>query len=384
MTISTKSLKAKVFPISILYAFVFFLAFPALAEIKIEGRVFTEAGPLKGATVYAYKSYRALISDIASGTSGTTDYQGQYKLQLAAGDYYMTAKGSRDGKQYFAYHGANPVHFGKENVWVAFMANEVKKPSYSTGDPEVKGVVTYKGKPVKNAYVAFYTLENRRFKGIGYRTEPVKDDGTFQFPLPPNKYVIIARKTHGNEIRPLENGDLYCYYPSNPLELKPGKIVSIEVPCYPKAERSAFAASPVIKANDYLTVEKLGTTHKFGIKGKITDSKGEPVKGIYVLAYRVNPANTLALAKTFTGTHETEDVGKTDQSGNYFIPLDKDGNYAVVARSILGAGTPKDSEIYGVYKDTYRKGVPFKKGQLIQNIDITVVTPLTAAGPKGN
>lgn len=379
--------KGTLIPIFVLFVF-FFFPYPEFscdAKTMIEGRVFTEAGPLQGATVHAYTSYDAVISDRASDISAATSNEGQYKLQLPAGDYYMTAKGSKDGIRYFAYLGANPVHVGKENIWIAFMANEVKKPSYSTcstGGPEVKGVVTYKGKPVKEASIAFYTLDTRKFKGIGYRTESVREDGAFQFSLPPNKYVIIARKTKGNEIGPLENGDLYCYYPSNPLEVKADQTVSIKIPCYPKANRTAFAASPAIKANDYPTVEKLADTRTFGIKGKVASSNGKAVKGIYVLAYPVDPANSEALSKTFTGIHEIENVARTDQNGNYFIPLDKDGNYAVIARSLLGSGTPKVDEVYGVYKHTFRKGVLFKKGQTIPNIDITVVTPLTQSAPE--
>lgn len=384
MTIFIEPLNGKVLPVTLLSFFLFFLylASPCLAKTKIEGRVFTEGGPLQGATVYAYTSYDAVISGRASGISSKTDDLGQYKMQLPEGDYYMTARGTRDGRRYFSYHGANPVTAGRQNLWIVFMANEVKKPSYSAGNAEVMGVVTYKGKPVKDAHIAFYTLENRRFKGIGYMTEPVQDDGTFHFSLPPNKYVVIARKTRGNEIRPLENGELYCYYPSNPVEIRAGQTVSIEVPCYPKAERSSFSTSPIIKTNDYLTVEQSGNGNEFGIKGTVTDSTGKPVKGIYVLAFKVDPANTPALAKTFKGTHETETVGKTDQSGNYFIPLDDDGNYAVVARSVLGAGTPKVNEVYGVYRDTFRKGLPFKKGQLIGNVNIIVVTPLSRTSPE--
>ncbi len=372
-----------------IFSFILFSHYPAVAAasnitITIEGRVFTQAGPLPGAIVHVYTSYHVLTSGAAFRESGRADDQGRYKLQVPPGDYYMTANGFRNGKQYFSYHGANPIHVDKKNLWVAFMANEIKKPRYSSGSTSVKGVVTYKGKPVKNAYIAFYTLENHRFKGIGYKTESVKDDGSFQLPLPPSKYVIIARKTAGNEIRPLEEGDLYCYYPSNPVEVTTDKVVSVDIPCYPKADRSSFVSSPKIKTDDYVIVKNnVSDGLKFGITGKVANSKGEPVSGIYVLAYKADPGNTTALTRTFRGVHETTSLGKTDQSGTYFIPLDDDGKYAVIARSMLGTGTPKLKEIYGVYKNTLRKGLPFKKGQLIKDIDITVVTPPSEPAPGG-
>jgi len=83
---------------------------PSAGEIKIEGRVFTDAGPLQGATVHAYKSYNGVISDTAFRVSGATDKLGHYKLRLPEGDYYMTAKGVKAGRRLLAYLGANPVH----------------------------------------------------------------------------------------------------------------------------------------------------------------------------------------------------------------------------------------------------------------------------------
>jgi hypothetical protein len=349
----------------------------------IEGRVFNEVGPMKGAKVYVYKTYEDIRAGASFVTSEPADGQGQYKLQLPEGEYYFTARGNMDGKEFFSYLGGNPVNVGTQNIWVAFLTNESKPPVYSNGATSVRGVVTYKGKPVRGALIAFYTSENRKFKGIGYRTEQVNEDGTFDFSVPPNNYVVIARKRDGeNGFGPLRNGDLYCYYAGNPLEVKSGRIAQIEVPCYPKVERTAFVASPKIKTNNYKTVQELAGIG-FGIKGRVMNSKGEAVKGIYVLAYRVDPSNTFALSSTFRGTHETENISKTDDSGNYFIPLDADGNYVVMARYRLGGGTPKVDEIYGFYNSSTRKGVPFRKGQVIDDVDITVVTPTRQSGRQG-
>ncbi len=199
--------------------------------------------------------------------------------------------------------------------------------------------------------------------------QPVKDDGTFTFLLPPDNYVVIARKMAGDaKVRPVESGDLYCYYPQNPLEIKAGKTARIEVPCYPKGNRSAFAAAPPIKANDYLTVDKLSGAGKFGIKGKIMDAEHNPVKGIYVLAYKGDSSSTFI---TYHEIHDTEYIGKTDAAGGYFIPLDSDGSYRLIARSALG-GSPQSNELYGVYSGTPWHGVSFKRGRVLDNTDIVV------------
>ncbi len=369
----------------LLTAFISIVLTPFVSHAaNIEGRIFNELGPLKGAQVYVYKTYEDIKAGASVVISEPADEQGQYKLQLPEGEYYFTARGNRDGKEYFSYIGGNPVNVGTQNIWVVFLTNESKPPAYSNGTTAVRGVVTYKGKPVKGALIAFYTSENRKFKGIGYRTEPVNEDGTFNFSVLPNNYVVIARKRTGeNAFGPLRNGDLYCYYPGNPIEVRPGSIAQIEVPCYPKVERTAFVASPMIKANNYKTAEELAGLDNFGIKGRVTDSKGAVVRGIYVLAYRVDPSNTFSLSSTFRGIHETENVGKTDERGNYFIPLDADGNYVIMARYRLGGGTPKIDEVYGFYNNTTRKGVPFRKGQVIENINITVVTPMRQSDRPG-
>lgn len=369
----------------LLTVFISIVLTPLISQAaNIEGRVFNEFGPMRGAQVFVYKTYEEIKAAKAFAESEATDGQGQYKLQLPEGEYYFIARGNKDSKEFFSYLGGNPVKVGTQNIWVAFLTNESKPPAYSSGATSVKGVVTYKGKPVKGALIAFYTSENRKFKGIGYRTEPVNEDGTFDFSVPPNNYVVIARKRGGeNGFGPLRNGDLYCYYPGNPLAVKPGRIAQIEIPCYPKVERTAFVGSPMIKTNNYKTVDELAGIGNFGVKGRVTDGKGEAVKGIYVLAYRVDPANTPALSAGFKGTHETENVGKTDERGNYFIPLDADGNYVLMARYRLGGGTPKVDEVYGFYNNTTRKGVPFRKGQVIDNINITVVTPVRQSDQSG-
>ena len=353
---------------------------------KIEGRIFTESGPMKGAKVYAYRTYEDIKTTSAFAVSGAADELGQYKLQVTEGEYFLVARGSKDGKDFFSYLGGNPVNIGAGNVWISFLVNGSRPPVYSksNGTSAVRGVVNFKGKPVKGALIAFYTSENRRFKGLGFRTEVVKEDGTFNFSLPPNNYVVIARlKKEGEKaFGPLQRGDLYCYYPGNPIEIRPDRTVQVEVPCYPKVERTSFVGSPMIKTNDYPTIENLAAAYKFGIRGKVTDMKGREVSGINVLAYKVDPANTFALATTFKGTHETENIGKSDEKGNYFIPLDADGSYVIMARYILGGGTPKAEEIYGFYNNTNRKGVTFRKGQLLDNIDITVVTPVKRVAPE--
>ncbi|MBI5203470.1 MAG: hypothetical protein HZA11_00965 [Nitrospirae bacterium] len=355
-----------------LVCFLFLCLCPVSAladDVKIEGRVFTESGPMQEARVYVYRSYGEIQGNTPLLVSGPADGQGAYKIHLPQGEYYFTARGSKDGKEFFAYHGNNPIKVETENIWVSLMTNEIKPSEYSDGATSLKGVVTYKGKPVKGAYMALYTLENKRFKGLGFRTENIEEDGTFNLSVPPNKYIVIAKKMQGdNTIRPLKNGDLFCYYPQNPVEVKSDKTVQIEVSCYPKGDRKSFVDTPAIKANDYLTTENVIDRYKFGIKGKVVDIEGKPVPNVYVLAYRGEYDTVFMM---FHVSHGTEYASKTDTEGNYFIPIDSDGNFHILARNVLG-GSPHSGEVYGLYGGNPRHMASFKKGQIIENINIVV------------
>ena len=356
----------KFFPI-----FFFFCLLPALTlanDIKIEGRVFTETGPTQGAKVYVYKSYDDINSDIPFLISEPTDEQGLYKFQLPSGEYYFTSKGNMDGKEFYAYHGNNPIKVETENIWLTFMINEIKPPAYSDGDTSLKGVVTYKDRPVKDAYITLYTPETKKFKGLGYRTESINPDGTFNLSLTAGKYIVVAKKKEtGKKMRPLKKGDLFCYYPLNPVEVKSDKVVRIEVPCYPKGERTSFAEAQKIKTNEYITLENLNDSPRYGIKGQVTDLKGNPVSGLFVLAYK-------SKEPVFLMHHlseRTEYISETDNEGNYFIPSDSDGDFYIIARNTLG-GSPQSGDVYGIYEGTTMHRISFKNRQVIDNINIVI------------
>jgi hypothetical protein len=230
----------------------------------------------------------------------------------------------------------------------------------------LRGIVTYKGKAVENAYIALYKSDAKIFRGLGSRTESVNADGTFSLSVPEGKYIVIARKTEGEKkFRPIKKGGLFCYYSKNPLEVIPDKIVRIEVPCYPKDDRRSFVETPFLRTDDYATIETLTAGSKTGIKGRVTDAAGNPAAGIVVLAYKTESP----VFMMYHLSHGTEYSGETDKDGNYFIPLDKSGDYTIVARDILGEG-PHKGEIYGLYQGNPRHVVSYHTGELKDRIDI--------------
>jgi hypothetical protein len=237
-------------------------------------------------------------------------------------------------------------------------------------------VVSYKGLPVAGAYVALYPPESKTFKGLGVKTESAGNDGRFRIEVQPGRYVVTGRKiSDGTGNRPLRKGDLYCYYSRNAVEVKDGQIARIELSCYPKIDRVSFVATPPVKTDDFKTIVEQAADSGAGIRGRVTGTDGSPVSGLTVLAYRL----ASPVFMMYNLYHGSEYSAETDSAGRFFIPLDEDGDYGIVARDTLGDG-PHRGEIYGLYQGNTRHAVSFKKGTLVDNIAITagrVMSPTT-------
>lgn len=347
-----------------------FLLLPSLSNAAmptVAGRILTDAGPLSGGRLFAYRSYADIESGAPLFVSVPADLQGSYSTQLPAGEYYFVARGTRDGRKFFAYHGNNPIKVDIGNNWITLLAVVEKQPVFSEETAALKGVVTYKGQPVKGAYVTLYKPGSKRFKGLGFRTESTAVDGSFNIPVTDGKYVVVAKMIEsGKGNRPLKPGDLYCYYPNNPVEVRGDSSTTIEVPCYPKDDRASFLKTPAIRPKNFKTIVNLTSAATNGIKGRVTDSNGKPLPGILVLAYRA----TKPVFLTYHLSHGTEYSAETAADGSYFIPVDVSGDYYLVARDTLGDG-PHRGELYGLYNGNSRHVVAFEQGKQVDNINIT-------------
>lgn len=336
-------------------------------DVIIEGRVFTESGPLPDALVTAHRSYSDLQRKAQPAASTRTNKDGVYQLHIPPGSYHFTATGESGGRKFFAYHGSNPLNVVKDKFWLALMATPTDPvPVYVDGSTGVEGRITYKGKPLDGAYLALYKPESKTFKGLGVKTESIGADGRFKLLVEPGNYVVTARKiASGKGNRPLQKGDLYCYYSQNPVEVKTDRSARIEFSCYPKIDRSDFVATPTVKSDAIKTVAELSAASKAGIRGKVTDANGRPMAGMSVLAYRL----TAPVFMMYHVYHGSEYSAETDERGMFFIPIDADGDYGVVARDTLGDG-PHRGELYGLYQGNVRHAVTLKQGELVENINI--------------
>lgn len=354
----------------LMLALLFTMSANAASETTVEGRVITASGPFKGAKVYAYASYGDIRGGGPALASSECDERGAYGLKLPKGYYYLVARGTKEGKTFFAYHGSNPIKVDPtENEWITLLASEVKQPVVTEGETALTGIVTYKGKPLRDGDVTLYKPDTK-FKGPGVKMEPVADDGTFRSIVPIGSYVVIAKKrtgTKGN--RPLKKGELFCYYPLNPVEIRENMATRIEVPCYPKDDRDSFVEETPIKPASFKTIDTLTASITNGIRGRITGQDGTPAKRILVLAFRALKPDFLTHYLSRGADYWTE----SGVDGTFLIPVETSGDYYIVARETLG-GIPQPGELYGLFNGNSRHAVTYKKGNVLDNINITVTS----------
>ncbi len=340
----------------------------AAGKTTVGGRVVTDAGPFNGAKVHAYATYGDISGGGKAIASADCDKRGSYSFRLPKGEYYFVARGHLKGKEFFAFHGNNPIKVDTgENTWIALLATEVKQPVYTEGESALTGIVTYKGKPLTEGEVTLYKPDTK-FKGPGVQMESLADDGTFRLNVPVGNYVVIARKRDGAKgNRPLKNGELFCYYPVNPVEVRKSKTTQIEVPCYPKDDRNAFVDTAQIKPGSFKTIDNLATGVTNGIRGRVTGQDGKPAEGLLVLAFRAFKPNFLTHYLSQGADYWTE----TGADGSYLIPVDISGDYYIVARETLG-GIPQTGELYGLFNGNSRHAVTYEKSKVLDNVNLTV------------
>src|SRR5512133_529118 len=335
------------------------------AGMTVKGRVFSEAGPMSNARVFAYNGLDDLQNQKTPAAVAITDGQGVYTMNLPPGSYFFVARSDVGGQSYFAYHGANPIKINNDKLWISLLASQEKPVTYLPGASGVEGRITYKGKPVEGAYVALYT-PGKKNKGLGVKTESASKDGSFKVSARPGSYVVLAKKNFkGLSNRPLQKGDFFCYNSNNPLEVKEEHTTRIELSCFPVNDRPSFATAQMVKEDDYTTIAESRNLSGSGIRGKVTDPSGKPIPNIAVQAYLL----TVPVTQMFHFAHGTEFGTITDDDGRYFIPIDDDGDYGVLARNILGDG-PHRGDVFGFYQGNSRYAVSFKKGMMADNINI--------------
>ena len=295
---------------------------------------------------------------------GRTDKEGRATFDLPPGRYFLVAEWRRDsdyarpiaaGDRY-AYFGGNPVFAGGEGGSREFFVGieEFAAPPAPGGEPAggsgVAGRVISGGAPVENAHVFAYVRTETAFRDLGFAAStPTGTDGSFVIDLPPGDYYLLTRKrASGGIAGPMRKGDLFGYYPGNPVSVRPGGYRLLSIPATTLKLRNVPSWSGQYKGAALL-------------EGKIVGPDGKPRAGVYAALYD-NPdlLNRPVFLSDVTGG-----------DGRFRLPVPVPGAYYLGARSGYG-GAPGPGDLYGRFEGNAAHSVTFREGDHLTGIVITV------------
>lgn len=295
---------------------------------------------------------------------GLTDREGIAAIELPPGRYFLSARWAKNGDfslpvapgDRFAYFGGNPVYVqpgGQRQIFIGL--EEFLSPpgplSVPSGITGVAGVVLDNGVPAPDVRVSAYLNSDSGFRDMGFATSvPTGSDGEFILELPAGKYFLLARKrADGGVAGPLRKGDLFGYFPGNPVTIAQGAVARVALPATSLRLRNAPAYSS-------------GYSAPASIEGRIFDKAGKPVQGVYAALYD-NPdlLNRPVFLSDITGA-----------DGRYRLPVPVPGKYYLGARSGYG-GSPAPGGHYGRYEGNAEHAVTIHDGDDLKGIDLTVM-----------
>ncbi len=125
----------------LLLASLLFASASTARAARVEGIVMAPEGPLQDALVYAYPDFSSLESNTNDLVSLPGEKAGQFRLDLAPGNYFFVAYGTLNGKKMFAYHGLNPILITDDYYWLPFFAVQSHKPTCRYGPQGIGGTV---------------------------------------------------------------------------------------------------------------------------------------------------------------------------------------------------------------------------------------------------
>jgi len=339
---------------SVLLILLLLFSQPSFAAL-IEGRVVDGDVPVSGMRVAAYNSLDPSGEPLA--VSEPTAADGTYQLQVPAGYVALYA---RDDQGRFAFCGRNPVLVSEAlSSWAGLQLLPVVGAEEQPYDDEytagLEGTVLFNGQLLSGALVYLYLDVQEDLKGQGYRLSlPTGADGFFEFHnLPESDYFLVVRKrSSGERLGPIREGDLLGVYPGNPLSLLAGKLVQVQLSVVRKLKEESGSETP-------------NRASRFRLTGQVVDEAGQPLAGLHVFAYRekVIGHNRPAGLSPVTGT-----------DGRFEVNLPEAGTYYVGAREYYG-DSPAPGELFGMYEETADHGLQVRADRPLEiRIEVTPVT----------
>jgi hypothetical protein len=210
--------------------------------------------------------------------------------------------------------------------------------------------VTVGGAPAENVHVYAYHRTGGAFRDLGFAASaPTASDGSFVLDLPPGRYWLLARRRAGGGVAgPMRKGDLFGYYPANPVTVSAGAYARVSLPATQLRLRNEPAYSGGYRA-------------AASIEGRILGPDGKPRAGVYAALYD-NPdlLNRPVFLSDVTG-----------EDGRYRLPVPAPGTYYLGARSGYG-GSPSPGDLYGRYEGNADHSVAVRAGDRLTGFDIAV------------
>jgi hypothetical protein len=333
---------------------------PAREAPVLSGRVTFRGAPVPGALVTLHKRYDPSVGHPSLSVRAAED--GGFRTAVPPGTYYAVAEGMHEGTPVFAFSGQNPVRIESGARWLGMKAVPAEVPASRPGKPGdgavVSGEIVFHGTPVENAYVYVYSSPDSLFKGMGIAMNlPTGPDGAFEIGnLPESAYYLVARRREGGGMTgPLEKGDLYGFYPGNPVYLKDATVTRLRMELVEKEKELAY--SEVTSGTETV------------LRGKVVDRAGRPQAGIYAFVYD---------DRVFGHQRPFGHSGRTGADGTFAIYLDRPGTFYLGARENFG-NSPKPGERFGFYDGTPDHAVTAVSGKAVEGLTI-VVEPILPEG----
>ncbi|MGE5188767.1 MAG: carboxypeptidase-like regulatory domain-containing protein [Gemmatimonadota bacterium] len=324
----------------------------AAREPVLSGRVTFRGAPVPGALVTLYDRFapggkRAYRTAVCGEDGG-------FSTPVAPGTYFVEASGRFEGTDVFAFSGQNPVGVGRGDRWLGMKAVEretaAATPSAARGTA-LEGEVVFGGKPVEGASVYVYAGPEGLFKGMGVAmSPPTGPDGTFAVDgLPESAYYLVARRRGaGGATGPLEKGDLYGYYPGNPVYVRDGTVTRVMIETVEKEKALSYA--DVTSGTETV------------LRGRVVNRAGAPQAGIYAFVYD---------DRVFGHQRPYAHSGRTGPDGAWAIYLDRGGVFYLGARENFG-NSPRPGERFGFYDGTPDHGIDVAPGKGAADLTIVV------------
>jgi protocatechuate 3,4-dioxygenase beta subunit len=289
--------------------------------------------PVPNAIVIAVapENFREMDATIAGVYQGSSDEQGDYRIEHMDGGSYFVAVTRGD-------EALNPVSFlGTLNFDLVTIPDEgtVRHDvtDSSSAACRVYGTLTYQGEPVSRGGIMALGFESENVLGVDFKVAQVRADGTYEFEgLAPGPY----RFSHGGERSEVN--------------------VEVEIPDLP--EYRLDIALP-----------------EGGVEGVVLDREtGEPVRLAWVVLSRDDGFRAQGLLGSLISAEGRSEREWTDKDGVFRFEGIQGGEYELVVSS------PRWGEHEGRYAPSEPKTIVVEEGSVLRGIEVQLEPSLRVTG----